>query len=1011
MATITTDTFLDGGTSRTAGETWTCNGGRLTVRTDTRWHANSPASMTGSLGSITVSATLGGGVLFDGRNVRWMAYNTGTGNVPAIGATVSQGGVSGYLLAVYANLTSAPTAVGAAMPATGFIKFREVTGGTFAAGALTGIGASSTGADRTGWIEVVMDQSSAITVSRTGTGSVARGDWFYLDDTNGSVGQVLQTPINGGGSNTFSPGVWIEKAPGTDDYDFWPALYGSANGFYHPYIGQPQGSTDKRVQFVKSIGTGQMQIGEAFESASLAYAITNVTTATYTWAANVVTVTSTSHGLNVGGQVYLDFTSGGASADGVYTILTTATNTFTVALSGSGASGNVTYRARVTLTYASQPFAVGNTFYVNATGGSLASGIYEAIATAAGSITINAPVSGTTAGNCTLRLTNGHVPPAGCKTRIPNVILRQCTTAARATNAIPNATIVNRPDFVTTGAGIVDHEYTYGDWYYLTVQSYQTRLAHVATFDAVSVSECATAVELIDGGCGMYSSLDLPALTLTSNFAGGQVTDWHSPRGNAPGTSDHAVSVANCLGMNFLRGRSSIVQFARSSGFPINVSQSNACTFTNATVINGPLVLSTCADIMITDLDYVDRFIGYTNTGAVSAVTLNTKCADVTIDGMTLGLQGTVPRTHPYSALLSVTACDRILMKNIGSRTAPLTPDNHGVNIPGSVWTSGGNNADITVKRTYLGAVRTGPSVTVNSDKNVLEESVHSIKASTGGSSAHTPSALNQKSRGVGSGSNSVAANASVYGTHIYDLFTSNTTGRVVCIFNEPTTETASQVTKVAGTPQFTSTPSLSNPTVGDEVVVEMDYFAIGHTGFGNITPTLTGTNTGNMAITYQIDLGSGYNGTWFTLNGTNLASHTVDPAVGFRMKFRVVTTVANTANAITHIRIETLSTLVAQTDNLYPLESIPATLKLDGLKVGTEVRVFRASDDQELSGAESSGTTFTYNYTWSGADVETFIVLHALGWLPVRYTGIILGSEGVTIPVQQTFDRQYSNP
>jgi hypothetical protein len=218
-------------------------------------------------------------------------------------------------------------------------------------------------------------------------------------------------------------------------------------------------------------------------------------------------------------------------------------------------------------------------------------------------------------------------------------------------------------------------------------------------------------------------------------------------------------------------------------------------------------------------------------------------------------------------------------------------------------------------------------------------------------------------------------------------------------------------VTKVAGTPQFTSTPSLSNPTVGDEVVVEMDYFAIGHTGFGNITPTLTGTNTGNMAITYQIDLGSGYNGTWFTLNGTNLASHTVDPAVGFRMKFRVVTTVANTANAITHIRIETLSTLVAQTDNLYPLESIPATLKLDGLKVGTEVRVFRASDDQELSGAESSGTTFTYNYTWSGADVETFIVLHALGWLPVRYTGIILGSEGVTIPVQQTFDRQYSNP
>src|SRR5690606_15532707 len=252
-----------------------------------------------------------------------------------------------------------------------------------------------------------------------------------------------------------------------------------------------------------------------------------------------------------------------------------------------------------------------------------------------------------------------------------------------------------------------------------------------------------------------------------------------------------------------------------------------------------------------------------------------------------------------------------------------------------SVWRSGGNNADITVKRCYLGAVRTGPSVTVNSDKNVLEESVYGIKASTGLASAHTPSALNQKSRGVGSGSNSVAANASVYGTHIYDLFTADTTGRVVCVMNEPTAETASQVTYVAGTPQFTSTPSLSNPSVGDEVIVEMGYFALGHTGFQNVAPTLTGTNTGNMVFTYQIDLGSGYNGTWLTLNGTNLSGHTVDPAVGFRMKFRVVTNTASTTNAITHIRIETTSTLTAQTDNLYPLASIPATVELDGLKTG----------------------------------------------------------------------------
>src|SRR5690606_28849894 len=131
-------------------------------------------------------------------------------------------------------------------------KFREVSGGAFSSGALTGIGASATGADKAGWIEVVMDQAATITVSRKGSGSVTRGDWFYLDDTNGSVGQVLQTPTNGGGAATYAPGVWIETAPGTDTYDFWPALYTSTNGWSHTHIGHPQGSTDERIQFVKS---------------------------------------------------------------------------------------------------------------------------------------------------------------------------------------------------------------------------------------------------------------------------------------------------------------------------------------------------------------------------------------------------------------------------------------------------------------------------------------------------------------------------------------------------------------------------------------------------------------------------------------------------------------------------------------------------------------------------------------------------------------------------------------
>jgi len=48
MATISVDQYNDDGTtSRTAGEVLTINGATFTQRTDTRWHATAPASMTG----------------------------------------------------------------------------------------------------------------------------------------------------------------------------------------------------------------------------------------------------------------------------------------------------------------------------------------------------------------------------------------------------------------------------------------------------------------------------------------------------------------------------------------------------------------------------------------------------------------------------------------------------------------------------------------------------------------------------------------------------------------------------------------------------------------------------------------------------------------------------------------------------------------------------------------------------------------------------------------------------
>ncbi len=1232
IATIVADTYLDGGTARSAGEAWTCNGGKLTIRTDTRWHANAPASMTGSLGATTVSATLGGGVLIDGRNVRWLPYNTGTGNVPAIGTSITQGGVSGYLLAVYDTLTSAPTAVAAAMPADGFIKFREVTGGAFSSGALTGIGASATGPDVTGWIEVVQDQVTVNTISRKGTGHVVRGDWFYLDNTTGTLGQVLQVPTNGGGAATYCPGVWVETGVSSGVYEYWPELASaSANGWAVSHLGAPEGGTDRRQRFVKGLGSGQMQFGETATQASTYAAITQA--ATYTWTNDVIAVTFTAHGWSVGQQVYLDFTSG-TGVDGVYTVeQVTSANAFTVASAGNGTSGNVTVAGKATITFTAHGLSQGQQVYLDATSGAMTDGTYEILSvTDANNYVVLIPQNAVSTGNVTARFTIGAVPVSGCRTRIPNVFLRQCTTGARATNARPHATIGSRPTFTTTGAGSIDHEYAYSDWYYNFAQPYAVRLQHTAAgYDAVAISECATAIDMLDGGVSMNQTLDLVTFTLTSCFAGGTIDGWKFHRGNVPGANDHAVSVSLCAGQTFINCEAGIIQTPRSSGLSWNLSQSKNLTLDTCRGINGgATTMTTCANVTITDYDHVDRFIGRTNAvSATYAFAVQSKSADVMIDGVTEGYAGTVSRVHAYAGLINITSSDRVTFRNAGTRAAPIGPATNFTNAPNYVYLSGGNNSAIKIQRAYLTCVRTSVLADTNSDKDVVYESVSAPHLSTFLPYTVVVAALNAVVKGCKAPLLQTGANASVYGTHIQDYFTSwfrqlssytwsanvvtvtftahglqvgdlvylkvtsgtltsdwyyvrqvtgantytiyltgsgtsgnaiafrdlwagdNTVlftaeGRIHIPMNEPTAETTPYVT-LSGGAQFTSAPALTLPTSGSEVVFESQHTILGHYSFSPSPPiltgapavqastytwaanvltvtftahglaagdqvyldatsgtlpdgiytiasitsanvytvTLTGSGTAGNAnayrlftLQYKLNFGSGWDASWknldyYRVNGSLTASSAVmtldstagiavndvvfanglpgqtkvqsidsstqitltqnanltstamlvrfsqllhetnggpfDASTGFKIRVRVAALTPGSTMSLTYLTIPTASDAASQ-DYLYPLDSVAATLELTGLKTNTEIRIYRTSDDVELAGIEDSGTSFTYDYTWT-ADVSVYIVIHALGYLPIRYEGVTLGSSGLSIPVQQQLDRQYLNP
>jgi len=197
---------------------------RLTIACDTRYCANSDATK-GAIGSVTLwSPPYGGGGewLIEGRNVRIIPYDTGTGNVPAIGTSIVQGGVSGPLLGVWSAFNVAPTAAGAAMPAAGWVKIKAVTGGAYAAGALTGIGANATGPDIVGWLEIIGAESGVDSLYYKNSFRV-QGEWFtHPTLTDGVNTTTYQLPASL--ANTYYAGCEVETAPGSGVYEAYDCM-------------------------------------------------------------------------------------------------------------------------------------------------------------------------------------------------------------------------------------------------------------------------------------------------------------------------------------------------------------------------------------------------------------------------------------------------------------------------------------------------------------------------------------------------------------------------------------------------------------------------------------------------------------------------------------------------------------------------------------------------------------------------------------------------------------------
>lgn len=84
-----------------------------------------------------------------------------------------------------------------------------------------------------------------------------------------------------------------------------------------------------------------------------------------------------------------------------------------------------------------------------------------------------------------------------------------------------------------------------------------------------------------------------------------------------------------------------------------------------------------------------------------------------------------------------------------------------------------------------------------------------------------------------------------------------------------------------------------------------------------------------------------------------------------------------------------------------------PATLTTAPLIANTEVRVYEAGTTNEVSGVESSGTSYSDTINVSTVDV----VIHKEDYEYIRVENVDMTQGDVNLPVAQRFDRNYRNP
>jgi hypothetical protein len=612
--------------------------------------------------------------------------------------------------------------------------------------------------------------------------------------------------------------------------------------------------------------------------------------------------------------------------------------------------------------------------------------------------------------------TNGGVPPSGARILIPNVHIGTTTVGSPTTEVnsatfaahigviSPNTNLNVEIDWLNGSSCYVDFRGTNTTTVSNSCWGLSTTSALIQKVNAtVTLDNCA----IVNGSTGLAGGYQpIVVLGVIDNVGGITINDcliYHGTNNSNTGAL-LLTTMANIAFTGTCKITSAIQD--ENTTYAIRATTASNVTAEILIILGGPLGLLTGANSWeVDELVYgVPPGRGTTEQNIVNAI-IHTASKGLVVQS---GRFATGGAKHGTSSIFILTDSDDVTIRNFGSPTSKIDG--------GARATTPINLAGITANCLFQRIYYTN----VNSTQvfSILN-SVADVTFENCGSDYNDEIELDASrviAKGIHGGSGAPDSSTGVEGddvnvlaTIFLDYFKSDTTGAVGLIFQDRGQKHLGDVEIVSGTPIWNGLGDLLMRTSGDQVIYTFPYLIKGHTGFANLAIQTAGVNaTTNHTWEYDIDTGSGFSGSWSTINGANLSAETIS-ASGFRFKVRITCTITNTGNAIKGFAARTTTTLAAQEANFYPLSD--AALTLTGLQTGSEVRAYLGTDPStaiEIGGSETTTTTFTFRQTYVGQ--EGYITILSLGFLNLKIPITYLDTD-VSIPVQQQRDRQYLNP